>query len=216
MRWNAGDVVVRRDIWAGKPWHAIPGIVVEDSGDRLITFVPAGSDRAYMIPNVEDTPAMFAALQQGEWDLGLGKRYNHTLAINTTGHRSSVLLFWTPSWEFISWYVNIEAPFVRTAIGYDSTDWHLDVVLEPQTEPRWKDEHHMELAVELGMFTADEYRAMRDEGNAVIERYRFRRSPFDEPWPDWRPPWSEWAPARLPDGWQDVPASDHERPSAPS
>ena len=49
------------------------------------------------------------------------------------------------------WYVNLETPFRRTAIGLDTTDLHLDVVFPPDLgKPQWKDEDEVEEAVAYG------------------------------------------------------------------
>jgi len=64
----------------------------------------------------------------------------------------SVIRRWHPeSKDFTGWYVNLERPWTRTALGFDSEDYILDVVF---TEDRsaWtiKDEDELDWAVENG------------------------------------------------------------------
>ena len=46
---------------------------------------------------------------------------------------------WTPAWEFLGWYVNLEEPFRRTPLGFDVRDLQLDILVDPERKWRWKD-----------------------------------------------------------------------------
>jgi len=43
MSWSPGDVIVRREVWHGRPWLANPLYVVEDTDDLLVLYQPEGS-----------------------------------------------------------------------------------------------------------------------------------------------------------------------------
>jgi len=55
-------------------------------------------------------------------------------------------------------------------------------------------------AVDLGLMTEAQARAVRREGERAIERLEARRSPFCDGWETWRPD-PAWTPPALPDGW---------------
>ena len=47
------------------------------------------------------------------------------------------MLFWRdPDWELRNWYGNIQAPLKRTAIGFDTADYLLDVWIDPDLPGR--------------------------------------------------------------------------------
>jgi hypothetical protein len=78
---------------------------------------------------------------------------------------------------------------------FDTTDWALDVWVEPNGEWRWKDEDEFARAQELGVLDADAAARVRAEGEQVIAE-----KPWPTGWEDWRPPQS-WQPLPLPDDW---------------
>lgn len=52
--------------------------------------------------------------------------------VQRPGDPHAVWHFWTgPDREFTCWYINLQADFVRAAIGYDTQDFELDLVVFP-------------------------------------------------------------------------------------
>lgn len=41
--WRPGDTIVHQEFWRGRLWAARPLTVVEDSGDRLVLWIPEGT-----------------------------------------------------------------------------------------------------------------------------------------------------------------------------
>ncbi len=76
-------------------------------------------------------------------------------------------------------------------ISADRSTWH------------WKDEDEFNEAVAVGVFSPEEAKAIRAEGEHVIELLRTRQSPFYDGWEDWRPPLN-WPIPFLPDGWDEL------------
>jgi protein associated with RNAse G/E len=90
--------------------------------------------------------------------------------------------------EFVGWYVNLQEPVRRTWLGFDFMDQDLDIVFQPDArEWHWKDEEVMQQGLELGIYTAQQVRDIRAEGERVVERIRRRTAPFDNSWLDWKP-----------------------------
>lgn len=96
---------------------------------------------------------------------------------------------------------NLQDPLRRTPIGFNSMDHILDIVISPdRSEWRWKDEDDFEEAVAIGVYSAQKARAIRAEGERVVERMQANQSPFCDGWERWSPP-PEWEIPTLPVGW---------------
>lgn len=98
------------------------------------------------------------------------------------------------------WYVNLQDPLRRTTLGFDTVDHALDVIVELDGTWRWKDEGELAVAVDRGLFTADQAATFRVEGERAVARILDREPPFDRDWSGWRPDPS-WPTPSLPDGW---------------
>ncbi len=104
--------------------------------------------------------------------------------------------------RFHGWYVNLEQPWRRTAVGFDSRDDVLDVTVSDDLgECHLKDLDELEFTVAVGMFTAAEARSIRAAADTAIADVSDRRWPFDEAaWRQVLPP-SFLEPTTLPPGW---------------
>ena len=137
-----------------------------------------------------------------------------SLWILKPGDMHAIWVSWLPSGEHFGWYVNLQYAFRRVSGGIEAMDLMLDVVVEPDLQWRWKDDDEFAQILALGLFDADLGASVQAEAETVIERLERlerlerRATPFDEPWPQWRPP-SHWEPPRLPTGWDNVPTGGH-------
>jgi len=101
-------------VWQGKPWLGTIVFVVEDTPDLLASYLPEGSP--FIFPD-------------GEWP-GDGRHPWHgrgvweghgVLMLQRPGESYAVWHFWNgPGRRFGGWYLNLQEPFRRTAVGYDS------------------------------------------------------------------------------------------------
>jgi len=105
--------------------------------------------------------------------------------------------------RFHGWYVNLEQPWVRTTMGFDSRDDVLDVIVTDDLgQCTLKDEDELNFAVNVGKLTSDEARSIRATAESAIDDITNRRWPFDERY------WQAFRPARydepvgLPSGWE--------------
>lgn len=101
---------------------------------------------------------------------------------HTPGSPYSVIRRITPD-GYRGWYINLELPWSRTPIGYDTRDLTLDIVFDDHlTQPQWKDgdEHDWNLAT--GAITADQHRLYRAHGHTAIADALFRRGLFGTDW----------------------------------
>jgi hypothetical protein len=105
---------------------------------------------------------------------------------------------------------NLEEPFRRTPIGFDTNDHTLDIVVTPDLQWSWKDELLLEEQASRGEYSAGLVEAIRGEAALVIATIESRGSPFTDGWEDWRPD-STWPTPRLADTWNTEPAALWER-----
>jgi hypothetical protein len=191
--WTRGEVITVRHIWRGKVWFAHPGIVVEDTAERLVLFEPAGSHRQWSHFDF-DSGAIEPPREQA-------RHSTDALIIMEVGVAHAVSLFWREGGgAFVCWYVDMQTPFRRAGGGIVTWDQALDVVVSPDLQWAWKDEDHLARMMELGWATEDEVRAIREEGARVVARIDRHFLPFNEDWPNWRPD-PAWPPPRLPLDW---------------
>jgi hypothetical protein len=186
--WGAGDVVALREIWKGRVWKARPWIVVRDEPSLLALWIPKGAPTK--IPPGSGIP-------RDEWTLEDGAFQTDALRLVTPGAAHSILLFFERG-ELHSWYVNVERPLRRSAVGFDYLDLELDVRIWPNGSWELEDEDELAEAQRLGVVSADEAAEARAEARRVIESW-----PFPTGWEKWRPD-PAWEIPELPGGWDVV------------
>ena len=176
---------------------AWPHIVAQDADELTALYIPEGTRRSQVDPLDPARP-----LADEVW-----RRFN-TLRLMFPGRAHSVWLFWDAgSHDFLRWYVNLEAPFRRHELGFDTTDNALDITVSRDLRWRCKDEDELAGAVRLGIYSREQAAAIRAEGERVIEAIEARRPPFDGRWEGWRPD-PAWGIATAPAGWERVPGID--------
>jgi hypothetical protein len=129
------------------------------------------------------------------------------------GRAHSVALFWgrqAGARSLLKYFVNLEEPFRRTAVGFDTQDHTLDIELTPELSWRWRDEEELMSHVTEGFYTPALAAAARREGESAIDAIRRRDHECLRSWPQWRPP-SEWAVPALADGWDTTPPTFWDR-----
>ncbi|MDX6513163.1 MAG: hypothetical protein QOE36_2667 [Gaiellaceae bacterium] len=197
--WQPGEPIVRRDVWRGRPIVGWGGTVVSDEEDLLVLYMPEGGPLGF--PSTDFFGAPHPWSRRDRWH-GHG-----VLQLQRPRESHAVWVFWEgPAREFTGWYVNIQEPFRRTAIGFDTQDLELDIVIGLDGSWRWKDAERMGEWIERGRWTREEVAAIRAEGERVITELEAGRRWWSDSWADWQPDLSWEVPADLPPGWLDVPA----------
>ncbi len=117
-------------------------------------------------------------------------------------------MFWEgPERAFAGWYLNIQEPFRRTPIGFDTQDLELDIVVSPDGSWEFKDEEELDPWIARGRWTAEEIAAIRAEGARLGAELDAGRYWWDTAWAEWEPDPS-WPAPTLPPGWADVPSPE--------
>jgi hypothetical protein len=187
-----GEVVVLRYITTdGRIEICWPCRVVADREDLLALFIAAGSP-------YKAGPKKSAAEKRRQPRTALPPdEYvwrNDTLRLMLPGRSHSVSLFWgldNDRRRLRKYFVNMEEPFRRTAVGFDTLDHTLDIEVTPDLDCRWRDEQELANHVAEGFYTPELATAVRAEGERVIAAIERRDHECLKGWADWAPP-PEW------------------------
>jgi len=204
-RFAPGQAIVWRSVWrsdriVGTAW---PAFVVADSPELIALYRPIGTI-GQQRSGERGGPRGRVLLH---WDGGYGElrwRDMNVLMLHRPGDMHSVWRAWhAATWEVAWRYVNLEEPWTRTAIGFDSKDLYLDLWSERDgTEWHWKDEDEAAWAAENGRITPEVLEAARAEGSRAVARIQRGDPPHDRDWDAWRPDPS-WTVPFLPDAWKE-------------
>lgn len=203
MTWtpySPGGHVLLREIWRGEVWSVRPVTVVQDTPDLIALYIARGTPWKGPVSLGGEK----LRLPTDEWALADDIWRGAVLRLTRPGDSHSTLALWDSRGRFTSWYLNMEAPLRRSATGFDYMDQTLDIVVKPDFKTwSWKDEDEMEEAVAGGVYSEDQAREIRAEGERALARLLAREPPLDEPWEHWRPEPSWLVPVLTP-GWEIV------------
>ena len=204
-RWSRGDVVVLR--YLGRIRVGTPAIVVEDGRERVLVYVPHGVRWFGAPAPAAGRTERVRAIARGETAVTgrLIPWRNHNLRVLLPGLPFAVWLLWSPAWEFKSYYVNLEAPFARSAVGFDSSDHTLDVCVRADRTWYYKDHDELDARVEVGLVDAEAAAQVRRDAEQAIALIEAWQAPFDAGLEDWRPD-SAWPMPALPPEWDGHPS----------
>jgi hypothetical protein len=159
--WQPGQAIVRREVWRGLAYAAIPAVVVSDEPGLLAVYVPEGAPFGFN--DAEWPPGPHPWRRYGAWQ-GHG-----VLMLQRPAEASAILVFWEGEpRRFARWYLNLQAPFRRTKIGLDTLDHTLDLWSTDGRTWHWKDEEMLERRVADAYFTAEEGGAIRAEAERFL------------------------------------------------
>jgi len=200
-RWSTGDHVVFRQLRSGGVWAAIPATIVEDGSDLVSLYIAPGTKFSGPICTREEHLHVAAS---GAWKLKLYEwAGQHHLCATVPGEACSIWTIWSaPDWTHLGWKVNPELPLIRTALGFDTTDYALDAAIDPDLSTwRLKDEDELAVAIELGLFTTAQGEQIRLETRRLASECVTSRRQQLQDWAAWRPP-AQWKLPVLPDNWE--------------
>lgn len=174
-----------------------PVVIAEHSASTLRLFTPAGSRTLLSRPVPAGRPKPWGP---GEWELvdASWDRWN-ALFHHVAGEWRATWLLWSPAWEFLGWYVNLQEPLWQTRWGFDFRDLQLDIVVGPDRRWRWKDEDDLRRSLATGLISAGTEVGLRESAAAAVRAIATASPPFDDAASVWRPD-SAWLPPALPDG----------------
>jgi hypothetical protein len=204
-RFRYGDAVVLRYITTGGRIEMCwPCRVVEDRDDVVALFIAAGSPY-----KARPKKSAMEKRRQPRTPLPPDEYiWRHdTLRLMLPGRSHAVLIFWSGDGDarrLLKYFVNMEEPRRRTAIGFDTQDHTLDIEVTPELGWRWRDEEELANHVAEGFYTAELARAARVEGERVIDAMQRLDHECMRGWPKWNPP-PEWHIPAFAEGWDTTP-----------
>jgi len=204
--WNPGTPIIWRSRPQGHIGYVMPVTVVIDSPVITVLFQATGSVCKRRCGQ-RGGPRNRAMLPNG-WDGSHEDRVwsgPPTLRLYQWGTAHTLVRYWNFTADSAQgWYINLEAPWRRTAIGFDTQDLVLDItVADDLSSWAWKDQDELDWSVEMGSSTSEQAAAIRAEGVRVIEALEQRAWPFQADWSLWRPN-IHWPIATLPANWADA------------
>jgi len=206
-----GDAVALRYVTTdGHIEMCWPCRVVKDHEDLLALFIAAGSPYK---AGPKRTAAEKRRRQQTPLPPDQYVWRNDTLRLMVPGQSHSVSISWQledGQRRLLKYFVNMEEPFRRTPVGFDTQDHTLDIEVTPDLAWRWRDEQELANHVAEGFYTAALAAAAQSEGERTIEAIRRLAHPCMQGWPEWCPP-KDWALAPFVDGWDTTPPTYWER-----
>jgi len=123
-------------------------------------------------------------LAAGRWELDRWTWRDAVLISRSApGDWFTVSRFFRPDDPEPGWYVNFERPHTRTAIGIDTFDLLLDLVVAPDLSTwTWKDEDEYAHARRIGLIDDATHRALDRARQQAIELVTARSGPFAGDW----------------------------------
>lgn len=201
-------MAVVRDVWQGAILNGRPLTVVQDTDELVALYLAPGTthlslaeysfdreEREQLFRDFAERPVVERVERTWRW--------TRCLTLMRPGDPYSVWGMWDEgSDELVAWYVNLQEPFTRTAIGFDTMDHIIDIVVSPDLSTwEWKDLNEGELVVELGLAPRELLDEVRRNGEAVAELVE-RGDAWWTDWRDWAPDPS-WPVPSLPEGWDE-------------
>lgn len=194
-RWSHGQHITWRNVKDGRVEYAFPAVVLQDNEDAILLFQQHGSVAKRMAgdrgPVGQKTSSQLAPMSwSGAYE---DYRYSgpHVVRAYRWGDPFSIIRSVAPDLRRIfGWYVNVELPWRRSPIGFDSRDLVLDLRWR---EGLWEREDEDELlwAVERGIVSPGEEQLARQAAENALAYWDKREGSFGAPWeeiridPDW-------------------------------
>ncbi len=169
-----------------KVFWAYPTIVVEDSSSLIALYLPSGA-----VGKDTETKPTPQELMKPERIRVVDYTWERTdvLMLIVPGDAFSVYLMWEAGTHVLDgWYINIQDPIRRTAIGYDTMDHMLDNVVSQDTAKwYWKDEDEFLEAEVIGFYSHEKTKAIRAAGERALALLTSERASFYRKWESWLP-----------------------------
>lgn len=200
-----GQAVIVREVLKGRPWTTRVLRVVRDDAGLVALYLMAGSPM--MCPVGGEGAFDRTALRHGyHFEMRRWQR-THALVLARPGEPWSTRVMWdAATGGHLGYYVNIEEPMRRTALGFDTMDDELDIVVQPDRSWAWKDEDVFARWVGSGLYDPADVQRIRAAAVRAEAMVTSWGAPLCDGWESWRPP-AQWRVPGMPAGWQDVPAT---------
>lgn len=200
--WNPGEKIVIRGLWRGKIWWAMPVTVVRDDPGLIAIYWQAGTPNKH--PSRRVSPGDLLTIECPQLIDDHWIDTDVLMLVPPAAYHAIYAMWEAGTTRLNCWYVNLQSPFHRTTVGFDSDDYMLDIVIDPDLRNwRWKDEDEFQEAVALGVYSREQAQEIRAEGETVIRQMQAGTEPFHDGWETWSPP-GDWEIPGFPPGWDNL------------
>jgi len=207
-RWDCGTVIVRREVLGlelgplpvepdpgRRVWFGYPVHIVEDHDDALVSYVGPGAEFGFVDGTWPTATGVHPWRDRVRWE-GHG-----CLMVQRPDDLFAVWHYWHgPDRRFLCWYINFQAPFHRTAIGYDTQDFELDMLVFPDGRWSFKDREVLADRVSEGQLSQGIVDHVVELGDQIADEVSAGHLRWDQSWTEWAAP-PAWRDADLPAGW---------------
>ncbi len=201
--WSEGTHIAIREHWQNKIWTVRPVTVVQDSPELIALYMMPGTVYKYPClldgrPVSQFLPDDWVLIER-EW-FGGGALY-----LSQPNNCFALIGFFDDANEKINrWYINLQTPYQRTAIGFDYLDQELDIVVETDLQSwRWKDEAEFAEAQQRGRISQANAQRVQSVADGIVADLENGRFMLPHTWQKWRPP-ASWAAPVVPHGWDEL------------
>ena len=189
-----GEPVVLRRVWQNRIYRVTTMTVVQDTPDLIVLYLGPGYPIKSANNPLKASSAQSFELQDSTWGGGI----KHLLMLVSPGAAHAVYAMKNEEHHVTGWYINLQEPLSRTAFGFDTTDYLLDITFPPDRSVwKWKDEAVFDEAVAAGKISYEQARDIRLEGERAAKQVQEGPSSFYDVWANWQPP-REWRIPELP------------------
>lgn len=203
--WNEGDTVLLRGVYDRHPTYAQAVRVIKDTPEETALYIWPGAECM--------APAGYIRNGHIAWDrwhetmtntLNLEKYLWHTnrflILLEPKKYFSTIHIWNAETNEFSCYYINFQLPFQRTALGFDTCDLDLDIVIEPSYNWQWKDADEYQHGIQVGGIKMEWVNEIERARKEIATRLQSRSYPLDGSWLSWEPD-SNWPAPKLPANW---------------
>jgi hypothetical protein len=187
-RFPKGQVVLQRGVDERRRLIDVkPVTVVQDTENLVALWLPIGvpTKQPRLLTHDSGTPRRW---EDGNWELiDSVWRWAELLILVRPHQLRATWVRWSESREFLGWAVNFQSELTRTHLGFDLTDYQLDILVEPDRSWQWKDEEEFQIAIETGRIPRELAEEIRKEAHRATEDIENSRWPFSSAFMDWKP-----------------------------
>jgi hypothetical protein len=206
---NYGDTALIRSLVNGRLWLMQSVTVVKDTPEETVLFLGCGAECVY--------PSGYWRWKRGDpsrgtrwddeksmtWTLRKFKWHTHRILMHMVPGQiyATYLMWYDETEEFRNYYINFQTPFQRTALGFNTHDLELDIVIDAEYKVHIKDVEGYTSGLREGCITEQQDQAIKSIKPAIFQMIQDRLYPLDGSWVDWRPD-PGWESAKLPANWR--------------
>jgi hypothetical protein len=209
--WQAGDTVALRGIYNQRVSYMQSAVVVHDTSNEVAVVILPGAECAapegYMNGKHGSSGHWdrWGEYVSGNWTMQpyLWRTNRLLILLHAEKYYSSFYFWQADTNQFLCYYINFQLPFRRSAVGFDSFDLELDLIIEPTFEWHWKDVEDYQRGIELGILRPEWIQEIDTAKPEIFDKLEKRQYPFDNSWMNWMPD-PHWYPPTLPADWDKV------------